>query len=134
MQNKDNKDQLITLLSKYLIENDIIVRRGTADADTVIVERALNYSKYSKTAVCCDDTDILVILISCYRRILHDIYFNTERKVKGSEGKRSRYWNIQEIVAANTDIKDCLLFGHAWAGCDTTSAIFKKGKFINKYN
>ena len=69
----------------------------------MIVERALNCSKYSKAVVCCDDTDILVILISCYRRILHDIYFNTERKVKGSEGKQSRYWNIQEIFAANTD-------------------------------
>ena len=43
LQNKDSKDQLIKLLPKYLIENDIIVRRGTADADTMIVERALNY-------------------------------------------------------------------------------------------
>ena len=131
MQIKDDKDQLIKFLSKCLIGNDIIVRRGTADANTVIVERPLNYSKYSKTVVCCD---ILVILVSCYRRILHDMYFNTECKVNVSEGKQSRYCNIQEIVAANIDIKDCLLFGHAWAGCDTTSAIFQKGKFINKYS
>ena len=89
LQNRENKDQLIKLLSKCLIENDIIVRRGTAHADTVIVEIALNYSKYSKTVVFCDDTDILVILISCYRRILHDIYFNTERTVKRSKGKQS---------------------------------------------
>ena len=40
----------------------------------------------------------------------------------------------EEIVAANADMKDCLLFGHAWAECDTTSAISQKGKFIKKYS
>ena len=37
-------------------------------------------------------------------------------------------WNIRDVEVLVKDVKDDLLFIHAFSGCDSTSAIFGKGK------
>ena len=40
----------------------------------------------------------------------------------------NKYWSIKDAQCRSGDIKEHLLFIHAWSGCDSTSATFGKGK------
>ena len=42
-----------------------------------------------------------------------------------------RYWNIRELVDCGVDV-DVILFAHAWSGCDSTSAMHRKGNFVSR--
>ena len=59
MSNKNNKNQFISLLSKYLRLDGYVVHTADGDADTMIVTCALQYaSQGSVVNVVADDTDV----------------------------------------------------------------------------
>ena len=51
---------------------------------------------------------------------MDDVYFVQQRTFQA--------WNIRDAEFGIRDIKNDLLFLPAWTGCDSTSAIFGKGK------
>ena len=67
-----------------------------------------------------DDTDIAVMLLYHWREELGDIIFYPERKQKG--------WSIKQAAKRIVDLREHVLFVHAWSGCDTVSAPYGKGK------
>lgn len=94
------------------------------DADVLIIETAIEESKHGKTAVIVgEDIDLLVILIG--RTLFYDqeIFF---RKVGKGNVKTEIYSSKSFDKYPNS--KRHILFLHALSGCDTTSALFKKGK------
>jgi len=107
------------LLSQKFESNGILVRQATADADSLIVETSLQESKGSKKVmVIATDTDVLLMLIARAPR------FNKLSFV--SPG--SRLYDIESVQKPLKSKRNCLLFLHAITGCDTTSALYKKGK------
>ena len=90
------------------------------DADNKIVSTAVEEAQESPVIVVADDTDIAVMLLYHWNSKLSDIYFLQERGGK--------CWSVKGCQSQVNDVKQHLLFIHAWSGCDSTSAILGKGK------
>ena len=131
LQNQQNKQQLIRLLSSRLRQAGFLTEECTGDADVIIVKKALEFAGSCNTIVNTDDTDILVLLAHHWKEdIHHDIYFGTEIKEKNKKTKLLKCWSIKSLVKEiPQQLLDHLLFVHAWGGCDTTSTTFRHGKF-----
>ena len=67
-----------------------------------------------------DDKDIVVMLVHHWQENMSEVYFLQERW--------SKAWSVKHASSRNKIIKEHLLFLHSWSGCDTTSAVFGKGK------
>jgi hypothetical protein len=96
------------------------------DADVLIVKTALDYCSVDDVAVVADDTDIVVLMMYHWKPELNQLYFATEIKEGKMASKRFNYWNLEDLCSAEP-LTQYLLFIHAWAGCDSTSAIHNKG-------
>ena len=120
LANTCNKKELIEFLKDRLSDAGYFVINCNADADTKIVSTALTAAKEHPTTVVADDTDIAVMLLYHWEDKMSPIYFLQER------GKKC--WSIKNLQCEIASIKPYLLFIHAWSGCDTTSALFGKGK------
>lgn len=122
LSNVCNKHKFVVLLGKYLQEKGIKVIHAEEDADVLIVNTAINLNQeIDKTvAVVGNDTDLLVLLVALTPDT-DNIYF-----YKMAASKRSN--NTLYSTVENKRFKEYILFAHAFAGCDTTSAIFGKGK------
>ena len=132
LRNEHNKKQFIILLSSGLRRSGYKTVECTGDADVTIAKTAIEYAEGGHdVVVTADDTDILILLIYHWREDLADVFFSTEWKVKNSKTKLLKWWNIGAL-AMNTTHREHLLFAHAWGGCDTTSATYKKGAYNTK--
>ena len=72
-----------------------------------------------------DDTDLALLLSFHWKPLLHKITFTSENKS----------WNIRDAVSTLQDaLQSYIMVLHAFTGCDTTSAIYTKGKtsFLKK--
>ena len=72
-----------------------------------------------------NDTDVALLLVFHWKPLLHEITFTSEKK----------YWNIRDVVSALQDsFRSHIMVLHTFTGCDTTSAIYAKGKtsFLKK--
>ena len=67
-----------------------------------------------------DDTDIAVMLLYHWKNDMCDIYFFQE--------KTDQVWSMKASQDHVKNIKEDLLFLHAWSGCDSTSHFFGKSK------
>lgn len=71
--------------------------------------------------VVSDDTDIAVLLLYHWHMDLQSITLNSFISKK--------IWSIHQAAESlHPDFRNSLLVIHAFSGCDTTSAIFNKGK------
>lgn len=130
LSNPSNKDQLIKILS-YAFQNEgFETCQSKGDADVLIVETAIRYAKDGKeVVVSSDDTDVLILMMYHWNDKMAEMYFSTDRfgdQKKKQLKSKYLYWGISEI-SSTVENRDLLLFAHAWSGCDTTSAIHKKG-------
>ena len=94
-------------------------------ADSTIVATSLEFAsqRTGPVNVIADDTDNAIMLMHHWKTDIHDdVYFVQERFNKASKQ------SVQSANQSIEDIKNDLLFLHAWSGCDTTSSIFVKGK------
>lgn len=122
--NTHNKVALITALTAHLIKVNINVAQAEADADLLIVSTALQKARNGLCAIVVgQDTDLL-ILLTALATIEDNVWFM--RPSKGN--KDSTYFDIHKQKLLLGDMCNVLLFLHAATGCDTTSAIFRKGK------
>ena len=118
----ENKIEFIKFLSKHFNDLGIKVINCYTDADSTIVKVALKFAhiRTSRTLVVADDTDIAIMLLYHWKKDMEDIHL--------LQTCSNRIWSIKTSQLIIQDIKKHLLFIHSWSGCDTTSAIFGKGK------
>ena len=125
LSNNHNKKVFIDLLKEYLEKAGHSVLQSTDDADTLIVSTAIDLAISGKSVtVVADDSDVLIMLL---------YYWNTDmgkisllcKKSKGTE----ETINIRETVEnIDRSVLKSLLFIREFGGCDTTSAVYGKGK------
>ena len=92
-------------------------------------------SKSSTTVVVAGDTDLLVLLLFHIKTQDSVVYLVPEPKQTSQ--KQNRVWDIHALKNVLSErLCKCLLFGHAFSGCDTISRIVGLGKklFIQKLN
>ena len=125
LSNNHNKSQLIALLKDEFQARCHTVKVCKDDADAMIVKDALEFAVNDKVVVVADDTDVAIMLLHHCKEDHHDIFL-----LQQSAGK---CWSILECSRKIPDIKQHLLFIHAWSGCDSTSTTHGKGKvnFLN---
>ena len=116
----------MSMLSRYLTEAGHSIKQCESDADTEIVDAALQFANHSKSVtVVADDTDILILLLHFWSYEMATIFLRSESK----QQKNMKLLNVSRIAEImETRIRSNLLFIHAWGGCDTTSATFNQGK------
>lgn len=125
LANDDNKSRFINFLKDHLMNTGIDVKQATEDADQLIATTAVEQlSEHEKVAVIGQDVDLLVLLIALTPED-KEIHF-----IKQGAGKvATAVFSIKDY----SHLKDTILFSHAFTGCDTTSALYGKGKkaFLN---
>ncbi|KAE8742582.1 hypothetical protein FOCC_FOCC011876 [Frankliniella occidentalis] len=125
LSNKKNKSALIRLLRGHLHAAGITVKQADADADVPLAEEALLKGEDHATCsvrVVAKDTDIVAILVA---RGTNQSHITVTTPGTGA----SRGYNVGAIRQhLGEERADCLLAAHAFTGCDTTSAIHRKGK------
>ena len=111
------------MLIKEFQAAKIETKQAKDDADTLIIKTALERSKDLQVAVVGQDIDLFVLLLALIPTS-KDIYF-----LKPKIGKVSlKLFSVHESQKKYKDLHNFILLAHAFGGCDTTSAIFNKGK------
>lgn len=132
LANMVNKNGFIQVLMEHLSNAGVPVMQADGDADTLIVQEALQSADrfQSPVAVLAEDTDILALLLHHSKPNEHDVYFVNQPKIlrnrQRSEGKVIRIRDLQREIGS--DACEVILVAHAFGGCDTTSAIYGHGK------
>lgn len=128
LSNERNKSRLITKLITKLTSEGFTVKQASEDADTLIVNTAIEESfKTDSVTIVGEDVDLLVIL-TALAGSNNNIHF-----LKQGKGNTENKLYTQSSMKYGSVIKDNILFLHAFSGADTTSAFYKKGKlkFVN---
>lgn len=146
LSNTDNKKQLINLLHNSLINNNYNSIQCPGDADRTIVAEAIrnDYSAEKKVVIVAEDIDVLVILTALAGDVdvdnsdltsslltanifgSQEIYFLKPQSSSGTEPQK--IFSNKSLDKHYYRAKEHILFAHAFTGCDTTSAFYRKGK------
>lgn len=127
LSNVYNKSRLINMLKVTLQAHGVRTLQAQNDADVLIVDTAVELSHTTAVAVIGEDVDLIVLLMAKTPGD-QDIIF-----VKPGRGNiKPSLFSTQELQTQG--LRD-ILFLHAFTGCDTTSAAFRKSKlgFIKLY-
>ena len=118
--------RFIALLTSHLEAAGCEVHHASADADRLIVLTALAFADSDAVSVLVgDDTDLLVLLI-----VLSDPVKDVKMLMPGIKGHPDKVYSSTALRGALRLMVDHLLFLHAATGCDTTSAVYRKGKRV----
>ena len=122
LSNTENKANFINFISRHLIKSGYSTINFPGDAHRTIVKTALDMANTGRghVTIVADDTDITVMLVHHWQSNMSDVYFFQERW--------NKTWSIKDASSKSENIKQHLLFVHAWSGCDTVSSVFGKGK------
>lgn len=123
--NNKNKSRLINMLRKKLSDHSIFSCQGEADADTLIVQTAINIES-KNVVVVSEDLDVLVLLTALTPND-REIYFRKPAKGKVLQ----KVFSSMSLEKTSPMCKKHIPFLHAFTGCDTTSAFYNRGK--NKF-
>lgn len=127
-----NKQCLIELLGEVLQEAGCEVFHAQADADVLIVQKAIESANSKDTVLVGDDTDLLVLLLYHLTSTSYNLFLAPEPK----KNAKQRVWNIKQ-AREDLGLFSCkhILFQHALMGCDTTSRLFGigKGSILKKF-
>ena len=120
-----NKQRFIHFLSQNLETAGCEVYHTTGDADTLIVQKAIESTHTQDTVLVGDDTDLLVLSLYRLKKPRYNLFFAPEPK-KNAKKHISDIKHVQNDLGLFT----CkhILFMHAVLGCDTTSRLFGIGK------
>ena len=129
LSNTGNKEQLVQILSKNLLIGSHTVISCNGDADTQIVDSALEVICKNKVAtVVIEDTDVLAMLIYFWNSKIADVFFRTESR----KYQPVKIQNVRTIVESlhSAFVKN-ILFVHACNGCYSTSATYNHGRMLS---
>jgi len=129
LANNRNKEQFFQLLTDKLSEANVLCKNTVADADTLIVETAIERaSSGEKVIIVGEDVDLLVLLVARTPSSCSSVLFMESGK--GNTATRV-YDDIHHIPENIPNIKNRILLAHSVSGCDTTSAVYRKGKLAS---
>jgi len=101
---------------------NIATKQARDDADVLIIETAMEESIVNTTVVVGENIDLLVLLIGHSHSQQH-LFF-----MKPDKGKvKTQFYNSSSFDKY-PHCKQHILLLHAITGCDTTFALFNKGK------
>ena len=124
--NTANKVRFIALLTSHLEAAGFEVHHASADADRLIVLTALDVADTCAASVLVgEDTDLLILLT-----VLSDPEKDIKMLMPGRKGHPDKVYSSAALMSALGGMVDSLLFVHAATGCDTTSAVYRKGKRV----
>ena len=132
LSDQTNKQQFIKYLAQDLESAGCQVCHATADADVLIVQKAVDSSELHDTILVGDDTDLLVLALYHSKPSGHQLYFAPAPK----KNSKQRVWDINQTKNdLGTFFCKHILFQHAILGCDTTSRLFGigKGAIVKKF-
>ena len=121
--NTHNKSRFISMLCEKLTTANIVVKQAGNDADVLIIETAIEqFNATNTTIVVGEDVDLLILLTA---RTPFDktVYFFKP----GKAHEQSKIYSSKSL-SAYPKCQNHILFLHAITGCDTTSAMFRRGK------
>ena len=114
------------MLSSYLQKVNCQTYHSQADADLLIVQKAVVSARNVNTVLVGDDTDLLILLCFHTEMDAHDLFFQPEPRANLT---RRRVWNIKVLKEKlGEDVCNNILFIHTILGCDTTSRVHGIGK------
>ena len=121
LANGANKSKLIKMIRKKFEHHRIRTDQADADADALISTTALTLAKSESQPIVVigTDTDLLVILVS---------QITPGMSVYMCGHSPPIVYDLQAIQSAIGGVRTHLMTLHAITGCDTTSALFGKGK------
>lgn len=123
LSNSRNKGRLITMLKEKLESEGIFVKQAKEDADHLIVTTAIEAEQEHDCVVLVgEDTDLLIMLTAIASQSAN-IFF-----LKPGKGNIPNHLFSVSSFTHSKCVKNCLLFLHAFSGCDTTSALYRQGK------
>lgn len=123
LSNDNNKERLISMLREKLVQQGFEVRQAVEDADTLIVNTAIQVAENFATVIIIgEDTDLLILLTAKAPNSSNIYVMNPGKGTSQNTFYSPRYFNFSSAVKQN------LLFLHAISGCDTTSAFYRQGK------
>jgi len=109
------------MLSSKFEKSNITVNQASDDADTFIVNIAIDLSMtYEIVVIVGENIDLLVILTGM-APTTNNIFF-----IKPGIGTVERRIYSSDSLQSQKDTKKSILFVHAFCGCDTTSSFFRK--------
>ena len=105
-----------------MIQSGYLTINCPGDADSTIVKTAPWNGKYRLGTCyhCGWWQGVAMMLVHHWQSNMSDVYFFQERWNKAR--------SIKDTSSKRENIKQHLLFVHAWSGCDTVSSVFGKGK------
>lgn len=124
LSNERNKTKLIEFICTALKSVGFRTKIADEDADRLIVITAIENARLdfeSTVIIVGEDTDLLVI-ITQLASDLNNIYFRKE----GRGSDPHEYFGSDSFKYP--DMKQIVMFLHAFSGCDTTSCFYKMGK------
>lgn len=122
LSNSENKRKFIALLSKRLEENQHYVMTAPGDADAHVGLHAIEKAEEKQTVVVAEDTDILVLLLHHLGPSSSDVYLVNHSSIKDKSFTALHINAIQRSLGPS--LAKCILFLHAFLGCDTTSRLY----------
>jgi 5'-3' exonuclease len=128
LANECNKKIFVTFLIHHLQAAGCIVYQAKNDADTLIVNTALQIAKQNQpVTVVANDTDVLVLLVYHFQACMSDICMQSEVTKNGCG--QTKLISVREVCAALGEVTTRQILAiHAISGCDTTSSVFGIGK------
>lgn len=127
LSNSRNKAQFVAFLITSLQIKGYTVYQAKDDADTLIVEKALEFAHTNDVTVVANDTDILVLLVYHFKSSFKRVLLHSE--VSTRKSSRTTVLSIRDIwCAMGESAARQLLVVHAISGCDTTSCLYGHSK------
>ena len=124
--NTVNKVRFIALLTSHLEAAGCEVHHASADTDRLIVLTALDVVDTCAASVLVgEDTDLLILLT-----LLSDPEKYIIMLMPGRKGHPHKVYSSAALRSALGGMVDSVLFVHTATGCDTTSAVYRKGKRV----
>ena len=109
-QDKENKQQFITLLDGHLRRYGCGTEHASADADLLIVQTAISTTEIGNkpTVLVADDTDILILLCYHWVRALRGVYSSSQNLAKlprsnpgaGISQLSSQHWAQEYVITS----------------------------------
>jgi len=127
LTNRKNKARFIQGLTGHPQLAGTQVKHAVADADTLLVQTAIELSTNNIIVVVGTDVDLLILLIQLTKQD-SQIYLYKP----GAEKCPDKVFSISCIQQHLPEASSTLLFLHAMTGCDTTSALKKAFNLLQK--
>ena len=108
---QNNKQSFINMLSRYLQQANCQVYHSTADADLLMVNKAVESARTMDTVLVGDDTDLLILLCHHAELDAFDLFFQLEPRANSTKRRSRNLKSVKEKL--RQEICRHILFIHA---------------------